>query len=75
MPGGASSQRRAARTDSQSLGVQPLSDASAWARRGSTVAIAPLVACTLAACTLAAWGHVRYAPLVARPTLYVLPAA
>ena len=50
--------------------LRPLSDASAWARRGPTVAIAPLVACTLAA-----WGHVRYAHLADRPTLYVLPAA
>lgn len=29
----------------------------------------------LVACTLAAWGHVRYAHLSERPSLYVLPAA
>jgi hypothetical protein len=37
--------------------LRPLTDASAWARRGPTVAIAALVGCTLAA-----WEHVRYAP-------------
>jgi len=50
--------------------LRPLPDASAWARRGPTVAISPLVAATLAAC-----GHAKYAHLGQRPSLYVLPAA
>ena len=49
---------------------RPLTGASAWARRRPAVAIAPLVACTVAA-----WGQVRYAHLAERPTLCVLPAA
>jgi len=49
--------------------LRTLGDASAWARRGPSVAIAPLVACTLAAA-----GHARYAPLAERPPLYVVDA-
>ena len=47
--------------------LRTLGDASAWARRGPSVAIAPLVACTLAAA-----GHARYAPLAAVPRPYAI---
>jgi len=47
--------------------LRPLGDASAWARRGPSVAISPLVAVTLAG-----GGHVKYAPLAGRPRFYDL---